>query len=185
MILENERIVLRDFKASDIEDMIHWELVETEWQNWDAPWLAAEEPPFDAEVYRAERMVWLDKAKDENRKRWRLEIETKGDNPRHIGWVSGYSIDDDFIYTSGEGHTTIGIDICDMSARGQGYAYEAWKLWIDHLEARGEGQLYTQTWSGNVRVIGLMKKLGFVEVKRKVDFRTVNGQLYDGLTFKR
>ena len=33
-------------------------------------------------------------------------------------------------------------------------------------------------------MIGLAKKLGFEEYKRKPDLRTVRGQKYDGLTFR-
>ena len=33
-----KNIVLRDLTESDIKDRIYWEKVETEWQQWDAPW---------------------------------------------------------------------------------------------------------------------------------------------------
>ncbi len=44
--------------------------------------------------------------------------------------------------------------------------------------------IYTQTWSENIRVIGLMKKLGFEECNCEKGFRIVRGKPYDGLTFK-
>ena len=48
----------------------------------------------------------------------------------------------------------------------------------------GANELYVQTWSGNVRMIRCAEKLGFKECKRNVGTRKVNGQKYDGLTFK-
>ena len=44
--------------------------------------------------------------------------------------------------------------------------------------------LYTQTWSGNVRMIGLAEKLGFRECRRKPGVRQVRGGTYDALTFR-
>ena len=48
----------------------------------------------------------------------------------------------------------------------------------------GVNELYTQTWSGNVRMLRCAEKLGFVECNRGVGTREVDGQRYDGLTFR-
>ena len=45
-------------------------------------------------------------------------------------------------------------------------------------------ELYTQTWSGNVRMLRCTEKLGFVECNRNVGTREVDGKKYDGLTFR-
>ena len=45
-------------------------------------------------------------------------------------------------------------------------------------------EAYTQTWSGNQRMIGLARKLGFRESMRKPGLRRVRGTAYDGLTFR-
>ena len=71
-----------------------------------------------------------------------------------------------------------------MRARGKGYAFSALRLFIRYLLGCGETEIYTQTWSGNVRMIGLAEKLGFEEYRRKRDYRTVSGKKYDGLTFR-
>jgi len=44
--------------------------------------------------------------------------------------------------------------------------------------------VYTQTWSGNKRMIGLAQKLGFEICQLVPNKRRVRGKLYDGLTFK-
>ena len=156
MLISDERIILRDFRESDIEKRIFGETVETEWQLWDAPWE-------------------YEDLSDEKKKK---ELDD------YIGWCSSYRIDDDCkISTSGD-KCAIGIDIPQRDARGKGYAYNAMCLFIDYLLSNGETDIYTQTWSGNTRMIGLAKKLGFEEYKRKPDLRTVRGQKYDGLTFR-
>ena len=45
-------------------------------------------------------------------------------------------------------------------------------------------RIYTQTWSGNARMLRCAKKLGFVECDRDVGALEIDGQKYDGLTFK-
>ncbi|MFX0548532.1 GNAT family N-acetyltransferase [Hathewaya histolytica] len=76
------------------------------------------------------------------------------------------------------------MDIPDKSARRQGYATEALGLFIQYLKGNGIKEIYTQTWSGNLRMIGLAHKLGFKETNRKCDIRMVRNEKYDGLTFK-
>ena len=76
-----------------------------------------------------------------------------------------------------------GIDIPPQSCRGKGYGYEAFKAAIEYLASKGMKEIYTQTWSGNTRMIALAEKLGFREVCRKKDFREVRGEKFDGLTF--
>lgn len=82
------------------------------------------------------------------------------------------------------GKCAVGIDIPAVAARGKGYAFAALKLFIGYLLENGERGIYTQTWSGNVRMIGLAEKLGFEEYRRKKGLRTVAGKPYDGLTFR-
>lgn len=48
----------------------------------------------------------------------------------------------------------------------------------------GMNELYTQTWSGNARMLRCVEKLGFVECDRDVGALEIDGQKYDGLTFK-
>lgn len=181
MEIKNDKVILRDFLESDIEDRIYWETVETEWKLWDAPW---EEEPFDSGHYRKECLKWIAKEKDENRIRWGFQICVNDKSRKHIGWCNSYDIDDNYKYTNEDGHCTIGIDIPDVSSRRKGYATASWDLFVQYLLSNGIKNIYTQTWSGNERVIGLIKKVGFEECNRKHEFRTVRGQLYDGLTFK-
>ncbi len=184
MQLSNNKVVLRDFIESDIEDRIRWETVETEWQLWDAPWENDGEELFDSKAYRLARLEWLASKKDEDRPRWGFQISINDEEKRHIGWCNAYKIGDRYKYTSGDGHVTIGIVIPDLTARQKGYATAAWDLFIQYFLRQGIDGIYTQTWSGNERVLGLMAKFGFEECHREVKYRQVRGGLYDGLTFK-
>lgn len=182
MEIMGQKVFLRDLIKEDIEDRIRWETVETEWLQWDAPWELEE--VFNPEEYLDLMNKKLSQPQDPNRLRYGFQICINDGTKKHIGWVNSYYIDDNYCYTKNRGKLTIGIDIPDLSSRRKGYATEAWCLFIKYLLDNGIEEIYTQTWSGNIRVIGLMEKLGFVECNREKDFRLVRGELYDGLTFK-
>lgn len=183
MEIKGQKILLRDLIKDDIEDRIRWETVETEWLDWDAPW-EIEEEPFNPGEYRDLMNNRLSKNQDPNRFRYGFQICLNDENKKHIGWVSAYCMDGNYFYTEEDGKLAIGINIPDLGSRRKGYATEAWCLYIKYLLDKGIKDIYTQTWSGNFRVIGLMEKIGFVECNRVKDFRMVREKLYDGLTFK-
>ena len=167
MKLKNDKVFLRYIKESDIENYIKWTTVETEWQNWDAPWEQDEND--DSFLIRQKEAV-----KETPQDYGKLEIENI--SGEHIGWVSTYYIDED------KEKLAVGIDIIPLSDRGKGYGKAALSLFMKYLfESRDV--LYTQTWSGNLPMIALAKKLGFAEVGRIKDLREVNGKRYDALTF--
>lgn len=187
---ENDNLILRDFLESDIEKRIYWEQNETEWQLWDAPWeyegLTAEETEAQLKDYLYTMQQWAKKYRNlsPDETRYAFQIVLKDEKSTYIGWVSAYDIDDAYCYTEENGHCAVGIDIPDMHARGKGYAYQALTLFIDYLFSRGEDEIYTQTWSGNQRMIHIAEKMGFEECCRKEGIRVVRGETYDGLTFK-
>lgn len=186
MICEN--LVLRDFVESDIAARIRWETEETEWQLWDAPWetegLTEAEKQEELEAYTERMRAWPEKYAQmpDEQMRYAFQLETL--EGRYIGWVSAYCIDDTFSYTEEDWHIAIGIDIPDMAARGKGYSYSALRAFIRYLRAHGIEEIYTQTWSGNARMIHIAQKLGFEAYCRKQGIRQVRGGVYDGLTFK-
>lgn len=184
MEIKNEKVILRDFIESDIEDRIYWETVEREWQLWDGPWEYEEGAVFDPIQYRKDCLERLKIKKDDNLVRWSFQICINDDSRKYIGWINAYNIDDNYQYTDHLGNTAIGIDIPDRSARRKGYATAAWQLYIQYLLDKGIKDIYTQTWSGNERVMGLINKLGFEECDRKPNHRKVRGQFYDSLSFK-
>lgn len=188
-MLENDHLILRDFLQSDIEKRIDWEQNETEWQLWDAPWeyegLTAEEKRLELEEYIRTMQGWAERCQSlsPDAMRYSFQIVVKEEN-RYIGWVNAYDIDDAYCYTEGEGHCTVGIDIPDGEARGKGFGRQALALFIDYFLIHGIKEIYTQTWSGNKRMIHIAEKMGFEECDRKKGIRMVRGERYDGLTFR-
>ncbi len=177
------KVILRDFIKEDIDDRIKWETIETEWLEWDAPW-EAEEEPFNHKKYSDLMEKKLCEKQDPNRFRYGFQICINDEIKKHIGWINAYKIDDEIFCSDDDCKLAIGIGIPDLSSRRKGYATEAWDLYIKYLLDNGTKDIYTQTWSGNIRVIGLIKKLGFEGCYREESFRIVRGVLYDGLTFK-
>ncbi len=171
-------VILRDMIESDIEDYVRWFTAETEWMDWDAPWENEETTP------EAERESWTEyferiKTLPKDAPRWKFEIESDG---RHVGWVSRY-FDLDYVENP-EKIPAVGIDVPERDARGCGVGTEALKQFIDYQRAHGARRVYTQTWSGNARMLRVAEKLGFVPYACVKDLRTVRGQKYDALTLK-
>lgn len=183
-------VILRDFKESDIEKRIYWDTVETEWQLWDAPWeyenLSKEQKKKDLDEYIATMHTRVEEfaSKPEDEKRTGFQIDVQEEGGKYIGWCNSYIIDEDCNIAEEGKRCAIGICIPEISVRRKGYAYGAMRLFIDYLLKHGETDIYTQTWSGNMRMLGLADKLGFEEYRRKPKIRTVRGEKYDGLTFR-
>ena len=187
MEIKLERVVLRDMAESDIEDYVRWFTKELAWADFDAPW---EQEETDEETERRNWTVYYESVKDlpEEELRWKFEIDRNG---RHIGWVSFYWIDENYEWIaerdirSGQTvHHAIGIDLCEPDIWGGGIGTEALRGFIGYLFDHGADATYTQTWSGNARMLRCAEKLGFEECCRKVGIRTVRGGQYDGLTFR-
>ena len=183
--IEFDNIILRDMIESDIEDYVRWFTVEREWENWDAPW---ENEDTCEETERKKWTEYYESVKDrpDDVHRWKFEIEWNG---RHIGWVSSYCIDENYEWVGKikDGQTVyraIGIDICEPDLCSNGIGTKALRAFINYYFENGVNELYTQTWSGNVRMLRCAEKLGFVECNRNVGTREVDGQKFDGLTFK-
>ena len=185
MEIKFENIILRDMNESDIEDYVRWFTTETEWSKTDAPWEPIES---DEETERTSWREYYESVKDLSGdvRRWKFEIEWNG---RHIGWVSSYPIDGNFEWIDelkdGQTvHRAIGIDICESDVWGQGIGTNALRAFMNYYFENGMDSLYTQTWSGNTRMIRCAEKLGFVEYSRRVGVRVIEGQAYDALTFR-
>ncbi len=187
MEIKFENIILRDMIQSDIEDYVRWFTVEREWENWDAPW---EKEDTTEEAEREGWTKYYESVKElpDDVRRWKFEIEWNG---RHIGWVSSYAITASYEWIASSDikeeqkvYRAIGADICESDVWGKGAGTDALHAFIKYYLEDGVSELYTQTWSGNTRMIRCAEKLGFVECNRYVGIREVEGKTYDGLTFR-
>ena len=187
MQIKFENIILRDMIESDIDDYVRWFTTETEWSKTDAPWEPIEP---DAETERVSWQEYYESVKDlpDDVRRWKFEIEWNG---RHIGWVSSYMMNEryewigaDTIQPDQTVYRAIGIDICEPDAWGKGVGTNALRAFMNYYFENGVDELYTQTWSGNTRMIRSAAKLGFAECNRYIGIREVEGKTYDALTFR-
>ena len=191
MKITYDNITLRDYQLSDVEDEVRWTNVETAWFYADTPWMTMEE--VDPEELRAD-MIEIMESMPEDAIRWRFEIEVDG---RHIGMVSSYYRDENFEYTpwefidqskNAEGNNSIrelGIEICEMAYWGKGIGTKALTALMNYYRSFGEYRFLLETWSGNKRMLGCARKLGFSEVKRRKGAYVVDGIEYDELLLEK
>lgn len=179
-------VVLRDMADKDVEDYVRWHTSDTAWAAYDAPWEPVESDE-DSERCNWRRVLERVKQLPGDTRRRKFEIQWRG---RHVGWVCCYNIDKNYDWLEEEKdgqtvHLTVGIDICESDVWGGGVGTCALGAYMDYLFENGADEIYTQTWSGNVRMLRCAEKLGFVLCSRKADAREVGGHRYDALTFKK
>ena len=184
-------VVLRDYLPSDVEDEVRWTNIDTAWFYADTPWMTME--PVDPDELRADMMEIMSNM-PEDAIRWRFEIEVDG---RHIGMVSSYYLDENYEPTpwesidqrrNAEGNhsiRTLGIEICEMDCWGKGIGTKTLTALMDYYRSLGEHRFLLETWSGNDRMLGCAKKLGFTEAKRTKAAYVVNGKEYDALVLEK
>ena len=184
-------VVLRDYLPSDVEDEVRWTNIDTAWFYADTPWMTME--PVDPDELRADMMEIMSNML-EDAIRWRFEIEVDG---RHIGMVSSYYLDENYEPTpwesidqrrnAEENHSirTLGIEICEMDCWGKGIGTKTLTALMDYYRSLGEHRFLLETWSGNDRMLGCAKKLGFTEAKRTKAAYVVNGKEYDALVLEK
>lgn len=184
-------ITLRDYRLSDVEDEVRWTNHDTAWFYTDTPWMTLE--PVDPEVLRAEMTEVISEVSD-NEIRWRFEIEVEG---RHIGMLSSYYLDENFAQPEWESIDesknaaennmirALGIEICEMDCWGNGIGPRALTAFMEYYRSLGESRFLLETWSGNARMLGCARKLGFTEVKREKGVLTVDGVTYDTLVLEK
>lgn len=186
-----ENITLRDYRLSDIEDEVRWTNVDTAWFRWDTPWMELE--PVDEDVLRSEMMAIMN-SMPEDAIRWRFEIDVDG---RHVGLVSSYYLDANYENTpwesidqgknAAENHSVraLGIEICEMDCWGKGIGTKVLTALMEYYRGLGENRFLIETWSGNQRMLGCARKLGFREVKRIKDAHIVDGKTVDDLILEK
>lgn len=184
-------ISLRDYTLSDVADEVRWTNEETEWFRSDTPWMDLE--PVDADELRAD-MTEIMSNMPEDAIRWRFEIDVDG---RHIGLVSSYYLNSDFEYPSWDAIDQrknapqnncirgLGIEICEMDHWGNGIGTKALSMLMEYYRSFGESRFLIETWSGNHRMLGCARKLGFREVKRTKGAHIVDGVPVDDLILEK
>jgi len=183
MVFQNDTIVLRYIQESDIDDYICWATIETEWRDWDSPWEWSRYRDINAynngfieqqrfAIKMPPKFIYRD-----------LEIDD-AITGRHIGWVKSYHMDDE------REKTAVGIVLPSKGDRGKGFGERALVLYMTYLfntknrltDSYTE-TLYAETWSGNIAMIRLAGKIGFLEAERKAKRHEIKGKWYDDIIF--
>ena len=186
-----DNIVLRDYQLSDVEDEVRWTNIDTAWFYAGTPWMRME-PVAPGELLADMSQVISELSEDAIR--WRFEIEVDG---QHIGMVSSYFLDEDLGPTpwdtidqsknavENRSVRGLGIEICEMSFWGKGIGAKVLMALMEYYLSLGEHRFILETWTGNTRMLGCARKLGFVEVRRKKDVHLVDGKLYDDVVLEK
>jgi len=179
--VQGRRVLLRDPRPEDVEARVRWGTVETEWQNWDAPWEGPGPTPVEelteSRVKKYAASIAASIAQPLPSPRTQLWVERIG-GPL-LGWVNSYHHDES------DRSIWVGISIAESAFWSQGLGTEALLLWIGYLfRSLDLRRVRLGTWSGNRRMVRCAEKCGFALVGRTVGNREVRGKRYDGLEFE-
>jgi len=170
VIAAGNRLILRPYKKSDLSSYLKW-MAGGEWQKYDTPWESGFATQEEAEQRFKEMLE--DKPVVPSR---RAVIATKKDRP--IGWVNRYA------YKRFPENWLIGICIGEDEFLNKGYGTEAFGLWVDYLFAHSDiHRLGFATYSFNMRMIEVGKKLGFIHEGTDREIIFWNNEWLDRLHF--
>ncbi len=174
--LSKERIYLRDFALTDARAYLS--LKDPDRKHWDFNGPYFTRPSRQATVERIDNYLTNIRSGITPAMCDRMLVCDKT-NDSIIGEVNWY-------WKSQETNwMEIGVVIFDDANWSKGIGYEALRQWInkifiDHPELIRIG---LSTWSGNIGMIKLAKKLGMTEEARYKNARIVNGRYFDSLSY--
>jgi RimJ/RimL family protein N-acetyltransferase len=175
IITRGERVILRRWLASDVDQFIYW-LSHGEWRLLDAPWHGYRTVTTTEQEKRDRE--WFTQQLNDGEESWlgkRAVIATLEGIP--LGWVNRYGKKKPHVCYAG-------IDICEDAYLNRGFGTEALRLWIDYLFAGSDRhKLGLDTWSFNPRMIRVAEKVGFVLEGRERALRQWQGEWLDLLHF--
>ena len=96
MTLQDDVVLLRDFKREDIAKRIEWETEKTEWQLWDAPWeyegLTEEQKKEDLQKYIKALEEWAAMCESLSDEMPRKSFQICTPEGEYVGWCGSYFI---------------------------------------------------------------------------------------------
>lgn len=167
-------INIRDWKTKDLDVYRYWNAGKHKWMDFNGPYYPT---PSIAEIDH--RIIQLKSQIDKQswpEIRERMVIVEK-ENDQMLGTVNWYWQSQETNWKS------IGIALYDDACWGKAYGAQALRLWIDYLFDIDPTivRLDLRTWSGNIGMMKLASKLGFIEEARFRNARIVNGEFYDSI----
>lgn len=175
MMIEGKKIVLRDWVMADLPVYEGWLSNDHEWKKFNGPYYVMDESKVPERIGRLREAI---KVAEWSEPRVRLVIANKSDNG-FMGVVSRYWELEETNWLSA------GIVIHDSAHWSGGIGFEAFGLWSDYLlrEMPQLVRLGLGTWSGNVRMMRLAEKLGFVQEACRRKALIVQGEYYDAMGY--
>lgn len=172
MQIKSPHLSLRDMENKDRDTLVHWLQPHHQWHNLNGPYYSR--TPSDAIPGIVERGI----SNTPPDIRERMVIATV-DMDRVIGMVTRHWISEETQWLE------LGITIYDPENWGKGLGYAALGLWADYqLHANEElPRLDLRTWSGNIGMMRLAEKLGFLREATFRNARMNNGKYYDGMGY--
>jgi RimJ/RimL family protein N-acetyltransferase len=153
IIIQGEKVILRDRLVSDADSFVSWQ-THGEWRFLDAPWEGLKESlTINEEIDIRERFI---KSCADLLPSPRNTVIIADKSNRPLGWINGYqdSRSTDTIM--------VGIDIREDDMLNAGAGTEAIELWIDYIFTNSNvHRLGLDTWSFNPRMIHVAEKVGF------------------------
>lgn len=169
-------VILRDIELKDLDSYYKWNHPDMKFHEFNGPYFerSTEEELKGSISKLKERLL----NKEINAFRNKKIIADKGTD-EIIGQVNWYWKSEETLWME------IGIVIFNENYWGLGIGLTAMKLWIDEVfdDHPEIVRLGLTTWSGNVRMMKLAEKLGFIKeaVYRKA--RIVNNEYYDSVSY--
>jgi RimJ/RimL family protein N-acetyltransferase len=173
VFLEGGKVILRDVTEEDIKDIYYWtyESSDREHLHWNAPYQKRPYIPFEEFLETNWGYRLNEVEKDTFRSSLMIEV-----NKQLIGMVSWYWVDESTNWLEN------GISIFNKHYWSGGYGTNAFQLWTDYIfEQSNVVRVGISTWSGNIRMIKLAKKIGMIEEGRIRKARIVNGEFFDSV----
>jgi len=171
--LRHGSVALRPIKESDIADYIRWTTDKTGWDDWEIAWNGNDPDDagyIDAQIRQLER-------EGDNPPDFYTALEIDTADGRHIGSIGVYYDKDNDKYE-------IGISIPEMDIWGKGHGADAMMCYIKYLfDNTNADAVITRTNSGNIPMMRLAAKLGFVEDERHIGHITRDGKAYDAVGY--
>ncbi len=171
--IEGDRVRLRDWRAEDVDRLAGWFVPGAAWKEFDAPYY----PLPDAAGRRQYLASRRASAGADDLPTPRTDLVIADPETDHlVGQVS-------WSFESQESDwRRMGIVLFDPARWGGGRGTEAIELWTSYLFATTDVvRLDYATWSGNIGMLRIGHKLGFVEEARFRKARDVNGCRYDSV----
>ncbi|MGP4078465.1 GNAT family N-acetyltransferase [Pseudalkalibacillus sp. R45] len=170
--IAGEKVILRDLTLDDVLDLYYWkyEADDREHLKWNGPYYKLPELTKEEFIAGFQKALEIT-ATDQPRQILIIETDNK-----LIGTVNWYWEDEVTNWLSN------GIVIFDSNYWSGGYGTEAFKLWTDYIfEHMDVVRVGISTWSGNIRMMKLARKIGMIEEGRIRKARIVDGEYYDSI----